>query len=424
MRTLSFGSTGPLVQLLQTALTRYGFPLAPDGSFGSLTRDALLRFQRENALVPDGVAGAMTHRALLPWYTGFVMHRLQRGDTFYLLARRYKTSVPAIELANPTLAAASLPVGELVTVPLGFDVVATDIACSSPYIGYCVRGLAARYPFLRLSRLGKSVLGRPLWCMTLGRGENRVLYNASHHANEWIATTLLLRFTEELCKAFASGGSLASQSAAEIFDYATLSVVPAVNPDGIDLVTGELSGGDFYEAAKRIAASYPQYPFPSGWKANLRGTDLNLQYPADWEQARENKYAQGIVSPAPADFVGVSPLSAPESRALYEYTLRFLPALTLSYHTQGEVIYWKYLDYEPVNSRTIAEAFSAVSGYAVEDTPFLSGFAGYKDWFIEAFDRPGYTIEAGRGINPLPLSQFDDIYHKNLGILTLGTIVT
>lgn len=424
MRILSFGSTGPLVQLLQTALTRYGIPLRADGIFGNDTRAALVRFQRENALAADGVAGAMTHRTLLPWYSGFVMHRIQRGDTFYLLARRYKTSVPAIELANPALSADSLPVGAMITVPLAFDVAATDIACSSPYIGFCVRGLSARYPFLRLSQLGKSFLGRPLWCLTLGRGDNRILYNASHHANEWITTTLLLKFTEDLCKAFSAGGSIASQSAAGIFDYATLSIVPAVNPDGIDLVTGELSGGEFFESAKRMAARYPQFRFPEGWKANLRGTDLNLQYPAGWEQAKENKFAQGIVSPAPADFVGPSPLSAPESRALYEYTLRFLPALTLSYHTQGEVIYRKYLDYEPYNSRTIAEAFSSVSGYAVEDTPFFSGFAGYKDWFIEAFDRPGYTIEAGRGINPLPISQFDEIYNKNLGILTLGTIVT
>mgnify|MGYP004548025827 FL=1 len=72
----------------------------------------------------------------------------------------------------------------------------------------------------------------------------------------------------------------------------------------------------------------------------------------------------------------------------------------------------------------IADAFAAVSGYAVEDTPYASGFAGYKDWYIAAFDRPGYTIEAGKGVNPLPLAQFNDIYNANLGILTLGMIVT
>ena len=63
---------------------------------------------------------------------------------------------------------------------------------------------------------------------------------------------------------------------------------------------------------------------------------------------------------------------------------------------------------------------SEASGYALEETPYSSGFAGYKDWFIQQYDRPGYTIEVGRGTSPLPLSQFGKIYRDNLGILTLG----
>ena len=96
------------------------------------------------------------------------------------------------------------------------------------------------------------------------------------------------------------------------------------------------------------------------------------------------------------------------------------PAMTLSYHTQGEVIYWKFLDMEPEGARALGERFARVSGYALEDTPYASGFAGYKDWFIQVFDRPGYTIEAGLGESPLPLSQFDSIYERNFGILALG----
>ena len=130
-----------------------------------------------------------------------------------------------------------------------------------------------------------------------------------------------------------------------------------------------------------------------------------------------------FVSPAPADYVGSAPLSAPESRAMYDYTLSLSPKLILAYHTQGKVIYWRYLDYEPAGSREIADTFAAVSGYAVEDTPYASGFAGYKDWFIQNFNRPGYTIEAGIGQNPLPISQFDEIFSDNLGILTLAPLL-
>lgn len=193
-----------------------------------------------------------------------------------------------------------------------------------------------------------------------------------------------------------------------------------VNPDGVDLVNGVLNNDYYLSEAKRYAASYPKISFPDGWKANINGVDLNLQYPAKWESAKEIKYAQGFTKPGPRDFVGYAPLSQPESKAVYSFTRGKNFSLTLSYHSQGEIIYWKYLDYEPENSREIAMYFGSVSGYSVEETPYASGFAGYKDWFIEAYDRPGYTIEVGIGQSPLPLSQFDKIYKDNIGILTGG----
>ena len=71
----------------------------------------------------------------------------------------------------------------------------------------------------------------------------------------------------------------------------------------------------------------------------------------------------------------------------------------------------------------IGQEFSKVSGYNLENTPYNSSFAGYKDWFIEQYNKPGYTIEAGLGENPLPISQFNKIYNDNLGILVLGSVL-
>lgn len=425
MRVLRLGSVGPAVQLLQLALNRAGYgSLTTDGVFGSATRAALQRFQADRGLAADGVAGSKTHRQLLPWYTGYLVRTLRPGDTVWGLAQRYGSSQEAILTANPGINPENLVVGSELVVPLPFSVVPTDIDWCSALVAYCVRGLAARYPFLSAGEIGKSVMGKPLWLLRLGRGENRVLYNAEHHANEWITTPVLLKFAEELAAAFAAGGMIAGYSAAEILDYASLTLIPAVNPDGMDLVTGELQQGEYYESARRIAAAWPRIPFPGGWKANIRGIDPNLQYPAGWEQAREIKFAQGVRGPAPADYVGPAPLTAPESRAMYDYTQSLAPDLVLAYHSQGRVIYWQFLDYEPPGARRIAELFGEVSGYEVADVPFESGFAGYKDWFVQDYNRPGYTIEVGRGVNPLPLSDFDAIYRENLGILTLAALVT
>ena len=108
---------------------------------------------------------------------------------------------------------------------------------------------------------------------------------------------------------------------------------------------------------------------------------------------------------------------------MHDYTLALKPSLILAYHSQGEVIYWKYKDYSPPRALEIGKSLSAASGYGLETTPYASGFAGYKDWFIERFFRPGYTIEAGQGINPLPLSQFDEIYKDNIGILVKAALL-
>ena len=424
MRTLRFGSTGPAVQLLQLALCRAGYgPLDTDGVFGPATRGALSRFQAVQRLTVDGVAGPATHRALLPWYTGYVSVKIRPGDTLWSLARLYGSSVEAIRLADPGLDPEDLPVGATLVIPLPFPVVPTTIDWCSALVGYCVQGLGARYPFLVTGSIGKSVLGRPLWSLRLGTGEARALYHATHHANEWIGTPLLLRFAEELAEAFAQGEELYGFSAGELLDHATLCLIPAVDPDGMDLVTGELTAGEAYRSARAIAERYPRYPFPSGWKANIRGVDLNLQYPAGWEQARENKFALGIASPAPADFVGTAPLTAPEARAMADFTERFDPGLTISLHSQGEEIYWNFEDYAPEGARQIGELFAEVSGYALADPPFNSSFAGYKDWFLQDFGRPGYTIELGRGVNPLPIGQLEEIYPRIRPILALGGLV-
>lgn len=108
--------------------------------------------------------------------------------------------------------------------------------------------------------------------------------------------------------------------------------------------------------------------------------------------------------------MGAAPLCAPEARALYRLTRRISPELVIALHTQGEVIYWKYLDLEPPGAEACGRAMADASGYALEDTPYASGHAGYKDWFILDYDRPGYTIECGLGENPLPRADFGAIY--------------
>lgn len=396
------------MSLTQLAVTRAGY-------------ETLSAFQRAKGLPATGQEDLLTIQMLLPYLTGYVRYRVQAGDTYAKIAPQYGTTPRAIITANPNQDPAALRVGQYLVVPYGFDVVPTTINFTYQVLRLCLDGLYARYPFLTINAFDETAYGRKLYQIAVGLGRRKVLYNASHHANEWITTPLLLKFLEQYAKAISEADQIFGYAAQELYQKTTLHIVPMVNPDGVELVSGALQPqAPGYAQAQAIASNYPTIPFPSGWKANLRGVDLNLNYPAGWEQAREIKYTQGYTEPAPRDFVGYAPLDQPESAGLAALTRRLNPRLTLSYHAQGEVIYWKYLRMEPPGAKQIGEDFAAVSGYTLEDVPYASGYAGYKDWYILTYDRPGYTIEVGRGTNPLPLSQFDEIYADNLGILTLG----
>lgn len=302
-------------------------------------------------------------------------------------------------------------------------IVNTDVPMTSALCGETIERIVKTYPFCSVRQLTTTAFGRPVWSLTIGTGDRKVLYTAAHHANEWITAPVLLKFVEELAAAMDAGGKLFGVEAQNIGKAATIHTVPMVDPDGVDLVTGAIEQGTLeYETARRLGDNYPSIPFPDGWKANLLGVDLNLQYPAGWLRAREIKFSQGYTKPGPRDYVGRAPLSQRESIALAEYTREIDPALVLAYHTQGKEIYWQFGDYEVPGARALGEEFARLSGYTLTEVPYESGFAGYKDWFIQDFRRPGYTIEAGSGVNPLPIAQFDEIYRDNLGILVTAAL--
>jgi len=297
-------------------------------------------------------------------------------------------------------------------------IVKTDVPMTAQLCEQTILELVKRYPGLRTELLTETAFGRKIRTLVIGRGKRKVIYSAAHHANEWITTPVLLKFAEEFAQALETGGKIFDVDAKQLSDAVTIYMVPMVDPDGVDLVTGAIRAGEGqYETAKAMAENYPNIPFPDGWKANLLGVDLNLQYPAGWLQAREIKFSQGFTRPGPRDYVGRAPLSQRESRALAGYTEYIDPDLILAYHAQGKEIYWQFEDIEVEGARELGQRLAAVSGYTLTEPVRNSSFAGYKDWFIKVFRKPGYTIEVGEGVNPLPLSQFDEIYRDNLGIL-------
>ena len=303
------------------------------------------------------------------------------------------------------------------------NIVSTAIPITSVLTSEYIRKLKEQYPFIRGELLSRTAFQRPIETIVIGTGPRKVLYTAAHHANEWITATLLLKFAEDYAAAIAAQGEIFGQNAVELSQKTTIYMVPMVDPDGVDLVNGAiLPGSTEHELAKRISDDFPNIPFPDGWKANLLGVDLNLNYPAGWLRAREIKFRQGFDRPAPRDYVGRAPLNQFETQALAGYTEFLQPELMLAFHAQGKEIYWQYDNLFVEDAEELGQRFAQVSGYTLTDPPPNSSNAGYKDWFIKTYRKPGYTIEVGQGVNPLPLSQFDEIYADNLGILILAAL--
>ncbi|MDF2922917.1 MAG: peptidase [Paenibacillaceae bacterium] len=274
-------------------------------------------------------------------------------------------------------------------------------------------GLLARYPFLHYEAVGASVLGRELGVFRIGSGQREIHYNGSMHANEWITGMMLMVFLEELAEAYRQDGLFMGLSASRLLERTTLWLMPLVNPDGVNLALHGLEGtGDLSSQLREWNGGRTDF---SNWKANIRGVDLNDQFPANWEQERARRDTGG---PGPRDYTGEAPLVEPEALALAEFTQIRSFDMVIAFHTQGREIYWNYRDQEPAESVVWAERFRKASGYV--PVKLAGSDAGYKDWFIQEFGKPGFTVEAGFGINPLPLQQFPTIYREAAAIMLEG----
>ena len=159
-------------------------------------------------------------------------------------------------------------------------IVPTDIAYTSCILMNNIEQLRKKYNFLKTGNIGYSVLGKPIPYVQLGTGNKEVMYSASFHANEWITSMLLMKFIEEYCIEYEKNGLLYGYNIRELFSNTTIYIIPMLNPDGVDLVTGVINRDTgIYNQFKDISLQFPNISFSSGWKANFNGVDFfNFQH--------------------------------------------------------------------------------------------------------------------------------------------------
>ncbi|QGG48365.1 M14 family metallopeptidase [Heliorestis convoluta] len=337
-------------------------------------------------------------------------YTIAAGDTFWHISQRIGIPLDALYLLNLPVRPEALQIGQIIYLPQRVTAPVVEGQRNYDYRAMMedLQRLVEIYPFMMYETVGRSVMGKAIPEIRVGAGDKRVHFNGSFHAQEWITTPILMQTLNEYVLALTNGRPIRGLVMAPYYEDVLLSMVPMVNPDGVDLVIRGAPAEEPYRTFV-LALNEGRTDF-SNWRANIRGVDLNNQFPALWQREAVRKPPL----PAPSDYPGEAPLTEPEAIAMADLTERSDFDRVLAYHTQGKVIFWGFQGLEPPASEAIVNEFARVSGYV--PIRYVDSYAGYKDWFIQQWRRPGFTVELGRGVNPLPIAQFDEIYEESLGI--------
>lgn len=278
-----------------------------------------------------------------------------------------------------------------------------------------------RFGFLDVFPIGKTVIGRDIYAARLGTARREILYSSAIHGSERLTAAVTMIYIEQLCEALLTGGDYSISSARNALFGKSAVFIPVSNPDGYEIArAGAATAGARAEEVGRINGNNDiKY-----WNANARGVDINHNFDAGWENIRRIEQEQGINGPSPRKFGGYKPESEPETAALCDYCRSNDVRQLICLHSQGEEIYWQFGANTPPKSRRLASLYATASGYvAARPAPSADG-GGFKDWFIEKFGRPGFTLEIGKGVNPLDPSALYSIYEKLPELFLLSLSLT
>lgn len=282
-----------------------------------------------------------------------------------------------------------------------------------------IGSIVKEYNFLTLGTIGKSACGRDINFIEIGNCQKMNLWVSAHHGMEWITTMVVLKFLDKVCNSIRKKEKICGIDFKEVFKRKGLAIIPCLNPDGVDIsLWGKDAAGKYAELVEKVSGGDTSH-----WQANARGVDLNHNYNAGWDMLHELEQKNNITSPSPTRFGGTHPESEPETKALVNFCNKNNFDTAVAFHSQGEEIYWDYGLYTPENSQTIANILALSSGYEVSRPEGLAVGGGFKDWFIQEKNKPAFTIELGKGENPLSVSCFEEVYEKIEKALLISTVI-
>ncbi|WP_049962388.1 M14 family zinc carboxypeptidase [Oribacterium sp. FC2011] len=282
--------------------------------------------------------------------------------------------------------------------------------------------LKAQYPNMQMDVLAATADSRNLYHVVVGNplAKHKILVHAGIHAREYIVCQVVMRQIASLLEMQQAGTVYKGCSIPDLLNNTCIHFVPMVDPDGITLVQGGLEALNSEDARMSVmtiagmdnASDMEQYL--RTWKNNLNGVNLNRNFDANWEETPSK-----VDHPSSMNYKGTAPECEIETKVLADLTRSLMPDRTISYHTQGKVIYWYFGETGNYKNEgyNLASIVNRNTGYRISNTWAEKDAAGFKDWAVQKLDIPSVTIECGIGTSPVDESQIEEMWAGNDGIL-------
>lgn len=283
-----------------------------------------------------------------------------------------------------------------------------------------LQGLAAAYPFADFEVIGTTVTKRGIFSLSLGEGDENVLFLSGLCAEETAAPLLLYRFFARLCESYGTDGMLAGVKIRRTLRGRKITVVPCLTPDAFEIRRfGAIGAGCYTGLVSRAA----EQDFKN-WRANARGVNVAHNFDCQFRTVLlEHGNAKNC--PSPFAYAGPAPESEAETAALTRLCAHvdFRHSVTVSGF--GQRVFWNApaRDTQKNGVPITAKILAAAGDYTLSQKENTIKHGSFPMWFSEACGAPAYEIAPGKYPRISSESEFDALYRELEEMLVLAAIV-
>ena len=246
-----------------------------------------------------------------------------------------------------------------------------------------------------VSVLTRSIMGKEIPLITLGKGKRAVAMIACQRGDESKSSAVLLAFIKDYLAHLSRRAAVLEYSVERLFEERRIYLVPMLNPDGVDYALHGVS--ELNPLRDRLLEMNNGEDF-SRWRANARGVDLARNYEVGFMEYRA---LNATLNGAPEGFCGEYPESEPETASLCRF-LRFKKdelCGVLSLGTGGDELLCGCGETMTAKIMSAGRILSRMSGFRLVRPEQITPGAGLGEWCTVQLGKPAYSFKCGEAVS-------------------------